>query len=156
MGRYQHALLGGLFIGVLSSLPVVGGFNLCCCLWVVVGGGISTYLLQQNRTDPVDSGEAVLGGLLAGLLGALIQIVLTLVLFSVSGSDVEGQLRAMLDSNPQITPEVRDMLIRMSSGRNMVLLTSALSLVLYPLFGMLGALLGVAIFKKKAPPAVQS
>ncbi len=156
MRRYQHSLLGGLFIGVLSSLPVVGGFNLCCCLWVVAGGVISTYLLQQNRPDPVDTGEAVLGGLLAGLLGALIQIALTLALFSLGGADIEGQVGALLESNPQVPPEVRDMLIRMSSGRNLVLMTSAVSLVLYPLFGMLGALLGAAIFKKKAPPAIQS
>ena len=156
MGRYQHVLLGGLFIGVLSALPVVGGFNICCCLWVVVGGLISTYLLQQNRPEPVETGEAVLGGLLAGLLGALVQIVLTLALFSVAGSDVENQLRGFLESNPQITPEVRDMVLRMSSGRSMVLLTSAICLVLYPVFGMLGALLGVAIFKKKTPPPAQS
>jgi hypothetical protein len=156
MRRFQHSLLGGLFIGVLSALPVVGGLNLCCCLWVVVGGLLSTYVLQQNRPDPVDTGESALGGLLAGLVGALIQSALTLVLFSVGGPDIEGQLRAVLDNNPQVTPEVRDMLIRLSSGRNMVLLTSAVSLVLYPLFGMLGALLGVAVFKKKLPPAVQS
>ena len=29
--------LGGLFIGVLSALPVVGAANCCCCLWIVVG-----------------------------------------------------------------------------------------------------------------------
>ena len=32
------ALLGGLFIGVLSSLPYIKGGNVCCCLWVVSGG----------------------------------------------------------------------------------------------------------------------
>ena len=78
MSRYQHVLLGGLFIGVVSALPVVGSANVCCCLWVVTGGVLSTYLLQQNRADPIESGEAAVGGLLAGLLGALIHIVLQL------------------------------------------------------------------------------
>ena len=66
MSRYQPALLGGLFIGVLSSLPVVNIAN-CCCLWVIVGGGLTTYLLQQSRPDPVEPAEAALQGALAPL-----------------------------------------------------------------------------------------
>ena len=48
MKRHQPALLGGLFIGVLSSLPLVNIGNVCCCLWVVVGGLLTVYLQQQN------------------------------------------------------------------------------------------------------------
>ena len=39
MGRHTPALLGGLFIGVIASLPVVGA---CCCLWCICGGMLTT------------------------------------------------------------------------------------------------------------------
>ena len=37
----RSAALGGLFIGVLSALPIVGAANCCCCLWVVSGGALA-------------------------------------------------------------------------------------------------------------------
>ncbi len=42
------ALMGGLFIGILSSLPYIKGGNVCCCLWVVSGGLLAAWLMQQN------------------------------------------------------------------------------------------------------------
>ena len=72
MSRHQPALLGGLFIGVLSALPVVSSANACCCLWVVAGGVLVVYLQQQNTPLPVETADAVLGGLIAGLIGAVI------------------------------------------------------------------------------------
>ena len=57
MSRYQPALLGGLFIGVLSALPVVNIAN-CCCLWVICGGVLTVYLQQQNLPTPVATSDA--------------------------------------------------------------------------------------------------
>ena len=48
-GRLQPAFYGGLFIGVLSALPLVNAGNCCCCLWVVAGGVLAAYLRQQNH-----------------------------------------------------------------------------------------------------------
>ncbi len=47
-GRLQPALVGGLFIGVLSALPIVNTANCCCCLWVISGGVLAAYLRQQS------------------------------------------------------------------------------------------------------------
>jgi len=43
----QAPLLGGLFIGILSALPVVSWGN-CCCLWIIGGGVLAAYLDQQR------------------------------------------------------------------------------------------------------------
>ena len=40
----QPVLLGGLFLGVLSALPIISAGN-CCCLWTL--GGVP----QRHRTD---------------------------------------------------------------------------------------------------------
>ena len=71
MARFQPALLGGLFIGVLSALPVIGAFNVCCCLWVITGGLLTTYLEQQNTPKPIETSAAALSGLIAGAVGGL-------------------------------------------------------------------------------------
>src|SRR5215475_16153060 len=82
--RGQPALIGGRVMGVLSSLPLINLGNLCCCLWVVSGGVVAAYLLQQNQTSPITPGDGALVGLFAGIIGAgvgfLISIPLSLML----------------------------------------------------------------------------
>ena len=153
MRRYLHVLLGGLFIGVLSSLPFVGAANLCCCLWVVLGGILTAYLQQQDRDVPVESGEAAVGGLLAGLLGGALQVALMVLMFAVSGGAVDSEIQARLEESAQLPPEVRERILEALSGPGVLVLMGAVVLPVYGVVGSLGALLGRAIFKKKAPPA---
>jgi hypothetical protein len=152
MRRYQSVLLGGLFIGVLSGLPVVGALNYCCCLWVVMGGMLTVYLQQQNQPGPIDTADAAVSGLLAGLMGAVIYVVLTAVIFSVSGDMVQEQIRTAIEDNPQIPADVRDRLLGLLTGGRIVLLLAAVSLPVYAIASLLGGLLGLAIFRKKVPP----
>ena len=58
--RLQPAIWGGLFIGVLSALPLVNAVNCCCCLWVLVGGALAAYLRQQNNPYQIDAAEGQL------------------------------------------------------------------------------------------------
>jgi hypothetical protein len=58
MGKHQPALLGGLFIGVISSLPIVSALNFAAVLWVVLGGLLVVYLQQQRTPEPVETADA--------------------------------------------------------------------------------------------------
>jgi uncharacterized membrane protein YeaQ/YmgE (transglycosylase-associated protein family) len=146
MRRHQPALLGGLFIGVLSSLPVV---QFCCCLWVLAGGMLTAYLQQQSRPDPVEAGEAALGGLIAGLVGAVMAVAVS-AMFALSG-DVQAQLRSMFEEM-QLPLDVRDRVSGMLEGPTFILLNATLTLPVYAVLGLVGALLGSAIFRRKTPP----
>lgn len=150
---YQPALVGGLFIGVLSSLPYVSSANACCCLWVVTGGLITVYLLQQRTPLPVETADAVLSGLLAGVIGAVICVVVTAALLSIMGPFLQERIRAAIDENPQMPADARDMLLNLFAGRSLVFLLALVSLPVFAIFSALGALLGLAIFRKKTPPA---
>ena len=55
--RLQPALLGGIFIGVMSALPIINAGNCCCCLWVLAGGA---HVEDGTATVP-PHGWAVLG-----------------------------------------------------------------------------------------------
>jgi len=161
MKRFQPALLGGLFVGVLSGLPFVGGANLCCCLWVVTGGVLTAYLQQQATPDPLETGEAALGGLVAGLIGAIISVLISSIVFSIFAPMWQGQFaeqfRQGLESNPGLPPEARDRIVSLVSalttGPGFFLVKIAIALPVYAIFGLLGGLLGLAFFKKKLPPA---
>jgi uncharacterized membrane protein len=152
MSRHQPALLGGLFIGVLSSLPVISSANVCCCLWVVAGGVLVVYLQQQNRPEPVETADAVLGGLIAGLIGAVITCIVQYVLISVTGELWQNTIRQQVEQNPEIPSEVRDMINNVLTGRSIWILMLAFALPMNAVFAMLGSLLGLAIFRKKLPP----
>ena len=52
-------LLGGLFTGVLSELPIVAIGN-CCCLWVVGGGLVTVYLIQRGSLKAIQFSEGAL------------------------------------------------------------------------------------------------
>jgi len=150
--RYQPALLGGLFIGILSSLPLISGANLCCCLWVVVGGLITTYLRQQQLPGPIEASDAIVGGLLAGLIGAILAALGTWATMAWTASLWQDSLRNAIESNPEITPQMRDAIERFTTGRNIVLLQFVVGVPIDAIFAVLGALLGVAFFRKKGTP----
>lgn len=152
MSRHQPALLGGLFIGVLSALPVVSSANACCCLWVVAGGVLVVYLQQQNTPLPVETADAVLGGLIAGLIGAVIACLGQYILYAITGTLWQDMVRQQLEQNPEVPSEVKDMVTNLLTGRALWVLVLAFTLPLYAVFAMLGALLGLAFFRKKLPP----
>ena len=151
-GRLQPALFGGLLIGVLSALPIVSAGNCCCCLWVVIGGMLAVYLRQQNSRFAVTSAEGALVGLLAGLIGGILGIVFSIPIDAVTGPFQRRFVEWVLSTNPDIPADTREMLERAGTGSAALAFKLAFSTVAGAIFGLLGGLLGVAVFKKDVPP----
>ena len=151
--RLQPAIWGGLFIGVLSALPFVNLPNYCCCcLWVLVGGALAAYLRQQNTPYQIDAAEGAIVGLMAGAIGGVIYSILSIPLQMFVGPMLEQWTERMMSNNPDVTPEMRDMFQRLSTSSGARLLSVLVTLVVDSIFGMLGGLIGVAIFKRNLPP----
>jgi len=152
MSRFRPALIGGVVIGLLSSIPIVSIGNVCCCLWVVLGGLLTTYLDQQRRPEPIETADAVLGGLVAGLIGSVISCAISAAIFAATGALVQESIRNAIEGNSQIPPEWRDRIVGFTAHGGMMVIIFAITVPVYAIFAMLGALLGVAFFKKKTPP----
>ena len=151
--RLQPAIWGGLFIGVLSALPFVNLPNYCCCcLWVLVGGALAAYLRQQNTPYQIDAAEGAIVGLMAGAIGGVIYSILSIPLQMFVGPMFEQWTERMMSQNPDVTPEMRDILERLSRSSGVWFLSVLVTLVVDSIFGMLGGLIGVAIFKRNLPP----
>ena len=105
--RLQPALLGGLFIGVLSALPIISAGNCCCCLWVVAGGVLAVYLRQQKSPYAIHAAEGALLGLIAGFIGGIIGVVLSIPMQMMIGPMQQRMLDApILAGNQDMPPEV--------------------------------------------------
>ncbi len=148
------ALLGGLFIGVLSSLPYIKGGNVCCCLWVVSGGALAAWLMQQNTPRPITVGEGALVGVLSGLVGTFVWIAwgaIGLLIFGSSPFDMADFQRAMGEAEG-MTPEAREALESLSPAV-MLVVGSVIWAVVSMVFATVGGLLGALLFRRKGGPA---
>lgn len=151
--RLQPALLGGVFIGVLSALPFISAANCCCCLWVIAGGVLAVYLRQQNSPLALPPSEGALMGLMAGFIGGIIAGVLGYVISLAVGPWQNEWMLRIIESNPDAPPEMREMFERMAANAGAFALAGiVMNTVIYSVFGLLGGLLGTVIFKKNAPP----
>lgn len=147
--KLHPALLGGLFIGVVSALPYVKGLNGCCCLWLAVGGLLAAWVMQQNHPDPVSPADGAVVGLLAGLFGFVILMVVSIPISMLTGSR-EADFATVLESTEGMTPEVRD-LLRSVPPAAFAVLGGLLFLVIGTTVSTVGGVLGAVLFKRKAP-----
>jgi hypothetical protein len=152
--KLQPAVYGGLFIGVLSALPIINIGN-CCCLWVIGGGVLATYLMQQNHPYPIASADGALVGLMAGLIGGLLGTLLSIPIEMMMGPFQKQLMEGILSRSQEMPEETRRMLENLNTGAAgaaMIGFKLIFSVVIGAIFGMLGGLLGVALFKKKDLP----
>ena len=152
------ALYGGIIIGVISGTPFLHYVNCLCCAGILFGGLMSVFFYKQNLTSempPLTSSDGVLLGTLAGVFGAIVSLVIAAILFFTVGNiDGEMMLRlfsGFLEKLPE-TVEQMEQSIRQGSFSPLTIIGSFVTCV--P-FGLLGGLIGYAIFKQKGRAAVQ-
>jgi hypothetical protein len=154
----KPAVIGGVLLGILSSLPVVNLFNCVCCAWIIGGGVLAAYLYVKDSPVAVTLGRGVAIGLLTGVIGTLVSAMFSLplqMLMNKAGAGVMDQLRQLIDQMPNLPPEARDRLLAFTSrdGLNIFLyvMSTIVMLVIYCVMAMLGGTIGVALFEKRKP-----
>lgn len=154
----KPALIGGVILGILSSLPVLNLFNCLCCAWIIGGGMLAAYMYVKEAPYRVSMGNGVLIGLFAGIIGAIVSALFSIplnYLISSGGMGFAEQFREMIEQVPNVPPETREMLRSLSDRNGMglfyFLFYLLFSLVLFGLFAMLGGAIGVAVFEKRKP-----
>ena len=163
--KLQPALVGGLVLGLLSSIPFVSLANICCCLWVLLGGAIAARMLvKRSPVLPVTMGDGAVVGLLAGAVGAGVMLLISVPLgiLGVGSGMAESLLRYMGEAvnDPNVRQEMERAIEQMrqqSAGQRLagVLFNWLISAVVTVAFATLGGIIGVAIFeKRKGQPPV--
>ncbi|HEX4348323.1 MAG TPA: hypothetical protein VHZ73_12175 [Vicinamibacterales bacterium] len=146
----QPVLVGGLVMGTLSALPLVNAGNACCCLWVVSGGVVAAYFLQQNQHEPIATGDGAIAGLLAGLCGAAVSFVLSIPITIVLGPIERRLVLRLLEAASNVPPEARSFVDNPNPlGVAAGLVIGFIGMVFVgAIFSTLGGVLGAAIFRK--------
>ena len=151
--QLQPILFGGLFIGVLSGLPIIEIGNTCCCLWIV-GGGMLTASL--HRAKPLSLGEGALSGFLAGVAGAFVYVAVSIPINIVMAPVRRGMMEWMVNSGA-VPPEFREMYDYFGAvGAEGIILGAVSGFVMMLFAGMifstLGGLLGALLLFRASPP----
>ena len=150
--KLRPALIGGALIGIISAIPVINWINCFCCAGVIIGGILAVHLYNKNLAGlELTSSDGVTLGLMAGASGALISTVLT----SMITGGVKRQINRVLEYSSEMPPEVEDALLRVQEmGGEMffVIIGLIFSLVIFSIFGIIGGLIAVSVFKKKQLP----
>jgi hypothetical protein len=149
--KLHAALLGGLFIGVVSALPIVSALNSCCCLWLVTGGLLAAYVMQQNHPAPIALGDGAAVGFLSGLAGMAVLVVVSqaLSVFHVAGLE-EGLRGISAPSDTGMSPEVSEMLRRMDP-RLLAIVGGAIFVFVGLAASTVGGTIGAVLFRRAAP-----
>jgi len=151
----RSAGLGGLFIGVLSALPIIGAANCCCCLWIVSGGALAAYLQVQQENRTLTGGEGAAVGALAGVIGAFVWLPIIVVVAVVLGPFQQAIIEEIVRNATDMPPEAREVLENMGDrGVGGYFLFFFVQLVGGSIFAAIGGLVGAMYFKKEVPPAL--
>jgi hypothetical protein len=143
--------VGGAVGGALSALPIVSAGNLCCCLWVVSGGAVAAYVLQQNRATAIAPGDGALAGLLAGVFGALVYLVISIPVTLLMAPFERIVMERVIESG-NLPPEYREMVGTVAGGTLKLFVGFLFMLFVGSIFSTIGGVLGAAIFKRPLPP----
>jgi hypothetical protein len=152
------ALVGGLTLGVLSSIPLVNLGN-CCCLWILLGGVIAAYMLvKRSPVMPIQTGDGAGVGALAGLIGSLVYLGLGLpISLFMPQNALHGVFERLRDlaQDPQSKQQLEEMLRQMQHQGDLgqrlggALFFWLVASVVATGFACLGGILGVAMFEKR-------
>jgi hypothetical protein len=139
--------MGGAVMGTLSALPIINAGN-CCCLWLVSGGVVAAYVLQQNQEAPITAGDGALAGLAAGLVGAFIYLVLSIPITLLMAPMQRAMIERFINNAEGMPPEFREYLGTYTGIAVQLVFGFIFTLIFGAIFSTLGGLLGSAVFKK--------
>ncbi len=152
--KLKAGIKGGLLMGLLSAIPYVNLPN-CCCIWVMLGSALASYLYIRKSGTPVLMAEGLQVGGVAGITGGLFNFLIGLPLNILAGNT---GVRLMFKMIRPLAPEQADRDLRqlelLSSAPFMQQYVKALpgaliGLVMFVLLAALGGLLGVVAFEKR-------
>ncbi len=160
--KVMPALYGGIIMGVISGVPFLNIINCFCCAGILLGGFLSVFFYKNELTQemsPLTSSDALQIGVLAGLFGAFVGTMINgVLLFSignVTGEIVADAVRNLVESlgvSSQLPPGTLEQLEGVKN-RDFSMLTVVFtffqSIIIDPLFGLLGGLIGYSVFKPK-------
>ena len=136
-------------MGVLSGLPIISGGNVCCCMWVIAGGVVAAYVLQQNEATPITTGDGAIVGLVAGIVGAFVYLLVSIPISFLVAPMEREIVQRFVERMGDMPPEFREFATH-GVGQGLQLMGGFIFfLFVGAAFSTIGGVIGQAIFGKK-------
>lgn len=161
--KMTPALIGGAVMGLISATPFLNFINCLCCAGIILGGFLAVFFYKDQLTPEMPQltpSDGLVLGALAGVFGFLISTLISLIIYTVFGPVAsEAMINIMirmfesagLDLPPEAYDDIRD------SARQSPInaLNLFIGLITSVVFGIVGGLIGAAIYKPKGPQIQQ-
>jgi len=155
--KFLPALYGGIIMGVISGVPGLSIVNCLCCAGIMLGGFMAVFFYKKELKEshpPLTNGDALALGALSGVIGAVVATLLGALFSALFGFGMGmgmERLRNMGAFSNQIPPETLKLIQSFTTGGALLGIGFVIHLVIMPLFGLIGGLIGYSVFKPKAP-----
>ncbi|MFQ6069702.1 MAG: hypothetical protein ACE5LC_04160 [Candidatus Aminicenantales bacterium] len=145
------ALVGGVVAGLLSGIPLL---NCLCCLWIIGGAVLASYLLIKDSPVKLTGGDGAIVGVFTGIVAAVVDALISLPLQPLN-KEFALKIMDWVSEYGQEIPPGLDSLIDKSLGKITFfsfMFDLVVSAVVFAILGALGGIIGISLFQKKTPP----
>jgi hypothetical protein len=150
-GMLMPALIGGAAAGILSGIPLL---NCLCCLWIIVGAILASFLLSKSSPTSLGPGDGALVGAFSGVVAAVVDSILSIP-FQELNTAFMRKVIERFEEYGQSMPSGWDTWFQRGEGPIStawffigLLITAAI----FSALGALGGVIGMALFRKKSVP----
>jgi len=156
--RMIPIVYGTFVMTSISILPFINFINLFFCAGILLGGlaGVFMYNKQLTGTQlKLTSKDGVMIGIMCGILSGILVSSFNFIFMLLSKHNPIDETMSFLKDfslPPEITVQMNkfsDEFNKFGFSPTISLISLFSNLVIYPLFGMIGAVLGVTIINKK-------
>lgn len=158
--RVLPVLYGAMIMTILAVFPLVNIINIFCCAGVAIGGyaGVYFYSRQLSGTNiPLTAKDGGMIGLLSGILSAVLVSGFGVLAGLLSHINPMTEAVTMLENSGfSIPSEMLTYVEKFSEEYNkygfspsIAIFSFFMHMILFPLFGAIGAIIGVSVIGKK-------
>jgi len=142
------ALIGGAIAGVLSGIPFL---NCLCCLWIIGGSVLATYLLTKDSPISLTSGDGAIVGALAGIVAAVVDSLVGIPLHGLNVAVMRRMMERLSEFAEEMPSGWENWIGRTGGGASiaMFLVGLFISAAIFAALGALGGIVGMSLFGKK-------
>lgn len=154
-GMFLPALVGGGVAGLLSGIPLI---NCLCCLWIIGGAILASYLLSKNSDVSLSAGDGAIVGVFTGIIASIVDALISLPFQAVNARIVRRVFESFAQYSGEMPSEWRTLIERgsMETTFSMFMLGLLLSVFIFSALGALGGIIGVSIFGKKPKSKIEN